>query len=172
MSNIPINPAATGAPAAAPVAPTAGQDGKGPSAVAHGAPSPAKKASAAVAPVMTAAQELEVLIRARYPIIYVTTWEEERIERYLREIAKRREKNLFVWTITDGIVKAGTEPSRNKLGGGSTADPLAALDAVLSQIEPAIYLFKDFHHFTDDQRCNLTVIRRLRDAAHQLRDTY
>src|SRR5438045_95740 len=59
------------------------------------------------------AQELDVLTRARYPIIYVTTWEEERVERCLREIAKRREKNLFIWTITDGIVKAGAEPSRN-----------------------------------------------------------
>jgi AAA+ superfamily predicted ATPase len=184
MSNVPVNPAtpASGAPAPplprtpqAPASPTpatsaaaAGPDGKAPSATA----ATVKKPAGAAAQIMSAAQELEVLIRARYPIIYVTTWEEERVERYLREIAKRREKNLFVWTITDGIVKAGTEPSRNKLGGGSTADPLAALDAVLSQIEPAIYLFKDFHHFTDDQRCNLTVIRRLRDAAHQLRDTY
>ncbi|MCC7083402.1 MAG: AAA family ATPase [Pirellulales bacterium] len=117
-------------------------------------------------------QELEVLIRARYPIIYITTWEEERAEHCLREIAKRREKNLYLWTITDGIVKAGSEPSRSKLGTNSTTDPVAALDAVLAQVEPAIYLFKDFHPFTEDQRCNLTVIRRLRDAAHQLRDSY
>ena len=133
---------------------------------------PPKKSAAKLQQQMSATQELDVLIRARYPIIYVTTWEEERVERCLREIAKRREKNLFVWTITDGIVKAGTEPSRNKLGTGNTSDPLAALDAVLAQVEPAIYLFKDFHPFTEDQRCNLTVIRRLRDAAHQLRDTY
>ena len=39
-------------------------------------------------------------------------------------------------------------------------------------MEPAIYLFKDFHRFTEDERCNLTVIRRLRDVAHHLRDTY
>ncbi len=90
----------------------------------------------------------------------------------MREIAQRREKNLFIWTITDGIVKAGTEPSRNKMGSSNTSDPLAALDAVLAQMEPAIYLFKDFHPFTEGERCNLTVIRRLRDAAHLLRDTY
>ena len=33
-------------------------------------------------------------------------------------------------------------------------------------------MFKDFHRFTEDERCNLSVIRRLRDVAHHLRDTY
>ncbi|HID75262.1 MAG TPA: AAA family ATPase [Planctomycetaceae bacterium] len=116
--------------------------------------------------------ELEVLIRARYPIIYVVSWEEERVERCLREIAGKRGKNLFVWTITQGIVKSGSEPQRTKSGSGSTSDPLVALDAVINHVEPAIFLFKDFHPFTEDNRCNVSVIRRLRDVAYHLRDTY
>lgn len=121
---------------------------------------------------LSAQQELDVLVRARYPIIYVVTWEEERVERCLREIGAARNKKLFVWTITQGIVKSGAEAQQSKSGSGNTSDPLAALDAVIHQVEPAIYLFKDFHRFTDDERCNLTVIRRLRDVAHHLRDTY
>jgi ATP-dependent 26S proteasome regulatory subunit len=116
--------------------------------------------------------ELEVLIRARYPIIYVVSWEEERVERYLREISEKRNKNLFVWTVTQGITKSGVDAQRAKFGGGNTGDPLVALDAVIQHVEPAVYLFKDFHRFTVEDRCNLTVIRRLRDLAHQLRDTY
>jgi AAA+ superfamily predicted ATPase len=116
--------------------------------------------------------ELEVLIRARYPIIYVVSWEEERVERCLREIAENRGKKLFVWTVTQGIVKSGAEPDRAKSGSGNTTDPLAALDAVINQIDPAVYLFKDFHHFTEDNRCNMAVVRRLRDLAYHLRDTY
>jgi len=119
-----------------------------------------------------AQQELDVLVRARYPIIYVITWEEERVERCLREIGAARNKNLFVWTITQGIVKSGTDAQQSKSGSGNTSDPLAALDAVIHQVEPAIYLFKDFHRFTEDERCNLSVVRRLRDVAHHLRDTY
>lgn len=119
-----------------------------------------------------AQHELDVLIRARYPIIYVTTWEEERVESCLRRIAAARKKQLFVWTITQGIVKSGSDTRQGKSGAGNTSDPIAALDAVIQNIEPAIYLFKDFHRFTVDERCNLTVIRRLRDVAHQLRDTY
>jgi ATP-dependent 26S proteasome regulatory subunit len=133
---------------------------------------PATEPPRATAVPSAAKQELDVLIRARYPIIYVVTWEEERVERALREIAAARKKNLFVWTITQGIVKSGADTQQGKTGAGSTSDPLAALDAVLQQIEPAIYLFKDFHRFTEDERCNLTVIRRLRDVAHHLHDTY
>ena len=116
--------------------------------------------------------ELDVLIRARYPIVYVVTWEEERVEQQLARIAAARNKKLFVWTCTQGIVRAGSEPQSSKSGSGSTSDPLAALDTILSHVEPALYLLKDFHPFTEDIRCNITTIRRLRDVAYQLRDTY
>jgi AAA+ superfamily predicted ATPase len=117
-------------------------------------------------------EELEVLIRARYPIIYVLSWEEERVEQRLSAIARKRNKQFYVWTYTQGIVKYGAEPQRTKSGTGSTADPLSALDAVLGHVEPAIYLFKDFHPFTEENRANLAVIRRLRDVAYHLRDSY
>ena len=120
----------------------------------------------------TCAEELEVLIRARYPIIYLVSWEEERIEQYVARIAKKRNKKVLIWTFTQGIVKQGAEPQRGKGAPGSTTDPLAALDAVLEQVEPAIYLFKDFHPFMEENRCNLAIIRRLRDVAFHLRDTY
>jgi len=149
----PVVPAASAAPAPA------------------SAPSARKQASAPKRP-HSAKEELEVLIRARYPIIYVSSWEEERVERCLREIAEKRDKQLFVWTITQGIIKAGAEPPRGKACTGKTADPLAALDAVIDQIDPAIFLFKDFHPFTANERCNVSIIRRLRDVAHHIRDTY
>jgi AAA+ superfamily predicted ATPase len=119
-----------------------------------------------------AASELEVLIRARYPVVYVVTWEEERVEQQLAKIAAARSKRFYVWTCTQGIVKHGSEPQQTPSGTGNTADPLAALDAVLKHVEPAIYLFKDFHPFTEENRANLAVIRRLKDVAYHLRDTY
>jgi AAA+ superfamily predicted ATPase len=156
-----------------------GKSGNGGKPAATGAASPSapqvtKPASDAAprARKNPAQQELDILIRARYPIIYVTTWEEERVESCLRRIATARKKQLFVWTITQGIVKSGSDTRQGKSGTGNTSDPIAALDAVIQNVEPAIYLFKDFHRFTVDERCNLTVIRRLRDLAHQLRDTY
>lgn len=118
--------------------------------------------------------EIEVLIRARYPILYVVTWEEERLEQRLNEIAKRRNKTFHVWTCSQGMVKYGADPQRGKTGAGNTCDPTAGLDAVLSHVDPAIFLFKDLHDHLDIRVCpaNLRNIRRLRDVAQALRDTY
>src|ERR1035441_5161107 len=98
-------------------------------------------------------EELEVLIRARYPIIYVVTWEEERLEQRLLEIAKRRNKTLHVWTCSQGVVPYGAEPQRGKTGSGNTCDPIAGLDAVLAYVDPAIFLFKDLHDHLDIRVC-------------------
>lgn len=137
-------------------------------------PKPTARPDVGVSRKLDAPEELDVLIRARYPIIYVVSWEEERVERCLRQIAESRNKKLFVWTLSSGIVKSGAEPPRGKTN--ATCDPLAALDSVVDQIEPAIYLFKDFHHFTTNEpyrACgNMPVYRRLRDVALHLRDTY
>ncbi len=141
-------------------------------AVANGTPRDGKSVAVTVE-CSSAQQELEVLIRARYPIIYVVSWEEERVEKLLAEIALKRNKKLFIWTCTQGVVKPGADPQRGgKIGSGNTTDPLAALDTVLGHVEPAIFLFKDFHPYTDDQRCNTAIIRRLRDVAYHLRDSY
>ncbi len=133
------------------------------------------KPAAATAPVVKRpTDELEVLIRARYPIIYVVTWEEERLEQRLLEIAKKRNKTLHIWTCSQGVVQFGAEPQRGKPGSGNTCDPVAGLDAVLGYVEPGIFLFKDLHDHLDVRVCsgNLRNIRRLRDVAHALRDTY
>ncbi|MBL8851318.1 MAG: AAA family ATPase, partial [Planctomycetaceae bacterium] len=151
----PVSPAVPNTPAAAPRP-----------------PAPVKKPQPpAAAQRSSTAEELEILIRARYSIIYVVTWEEERVERLLQQIAEKRNKKLFVWTITQGIVKHGSETQRGK-SGGKTTDPIQALDAVIDQVDPSIFLFKDFHPFTAPDRGNIAILRRLRDASHHLRDTY
>ena len=104
----------------------------------------------------------------------MVTWEEERLEQRLLEIAKKRNKTFHVWTCSQGMVQFGAEPQRGKTGAGNTCDPIAGLDAVLSHVDPAIFLFKDLHDHLDIRVCpgNLRNIRRLRDVAHALRDTY
>lgn len=135
---------------------------------------PAAPAQPAPTPPRRPPDELEVLIRARYPIIYVVTWEEERLEQRLLEIAKKRNKTLHIWTCSQGVVAFGADPQRGKTGSGNTCDPMAGLDAVLNHVDPAIFLFKDLHDHLDIRVCpgNLRNIRRLRDVAHALRDTY
>jgi len=113
--------------------------------------------------------EIEILIRARYPILYVITSEEMRAQQVLVEIAARRQKKVFEWTYSSGIVPAGASIQSQKDRNPATKDPLAALDLVIEQVEPAIFLFKDFHPFLT--RSNIAVIRRLKDIAVHLKNS-
>jgi ATP-dependent 26S proteasome regulatory subunit len=114
--------------------------------------------------------EIETLIRARYPILYIITNEEMRVQNLLVEIAAKRQKKVFEWTYSNGIVPAGTNIQSQKNRNASTKDPLAALDQVIEQVEPAIYLFKDFHPFLTKN--NFAIIRKLKDIAQHLKNSF
>jgi len=43
---------------------------------------------------MDAFQEIETLIRSKYPIVWVTTWEERRVERGMAELATKLNRVL------------------------------------------------------------------------------
>jgi SpoVK/Ycf46/Vps4 family AAA+-type ATPase len=106
--------------------------------------------------------ELETLIRARYPIIYIVSWEEKRVEDALRAIARERGKKIFFWTITQGMV---VNPNHRD---NATRDPIAALDFVMDSRDQALFVLKDYHAFISD----VTVTRRLRDLTVALKTSY
>ncbi|HEX2574609.1 MAG TPA: AAA family ATPase [Polyangia bacterium] len=107
--------------------------------------------------VIPSAREVEDLIKARYPLLYIVSSEEARVEEALRELAVRRMMNLAAWSITRGFVQlAGT------LKGGDAKDPIKALDYVAAQESKGIFVLRDFHAFVGDP----TVVRKLRDLAH------
>lgn len=110
-------------------------------------------------------KEIDVLIRARYPLIYLVSWEETRVIEKLKEMSEHRAKNLFIWSITRGIFKVDDAPSKVD---ESTRDPLNALNFVAQYPDPALFVFLDFHSFLNDQ----AVIRKLRDLVTNLKETY
>ncbi|MEW6556990.1 MAG: hypothetical protein AB1349_06515 [Elusimicrobiota bacterium] len=112
--------------------------------------------------------ELEILIRARYPIISVLTWEEERVEEELKTIAKNSSKNVFSWSVTRGIMPLGASIQSKKILVEGSTDPLVALQEVLERIDPAIYVFKDFHPYLT----NPEIVRKLRELAQYLKESY
>jgi AAA+ superfamily predicted ATPase len=118
----------------------------------------------------TCLEEIEVLIRARYPILYIVSWEEQRVQDWLLEVAKKRNKRVYEWSFSTGIVPAGTSIQSQRPRTSTTKDPLAALDHVVDQVEPALYLFKDLHPFLT--RNNFAVIRRLKEIGLQLKNSY
>src|SRR5262249_31401969 len=119
---------------------------------------------------MTFPSELDTLIRARYPLLYVISSEEMRVQELVVEIAKKRQKRVFEWSYSTGIVPAGTSIQSQKHRNAATKDPLMALDQVIEQVEPAIFLFKDFHPFLTKN--NFAVIRKLKDIALHLKNSF
>lgn len=113
------------------------------------------------------ARQLDVLIRARYPILYLVSWEEDRAMYLLLRIARTQKKNLAVWTATEGMstieVASGLREMADK-----GRKPLEALNAILQDAQPCIYVLKDFHPYLKDP----VVIRQLRDLCHALRRSY
>lgn len=132
------------------------------------APAPAPKKNAHAC--RTQNQEMEVLVRARYPLLYVVSWEEGRVIDAVNKIGRRLGKKVYEWSCSGGLAPAGADPREMRAGKSSTKDPLVALKEVMEQIEPAIYVFKDFHAFL--QRTNYQVIRALRDIANHLKASY
>jgi AAA+ superfamily predicted ATPase len=115
-------------------------------------------------------QELETLVRARYPILYVVSAEEARVQQLVVGIAQRRQKKVFEWSFSTGIVPAGTSIQSQKHRNAPTKDPLVALDQVIDQVDPAIFVFKDFHPFLT--RNNYAVIRKLKEISLQLKNSF
>src|SRR5215831_18139173 len=114
--------------------------------------------------------ELETLIRARYPILYIVSSEELRAESVIIEVAKKRQKKVFEWSYSTGIVPAGTSIQSQKNRSSATKEPLAALDQVIEQVEPALFVFKDLHPFL--AKSQYAVIRKLKDIAQQLKNSH
>lgn len=111
--------------------------------------------------------EIEIMIRARYPIIYITSWEEKRVENDLIKIASRTEKKIFSWTSTQGLVNLTLSKSSLTVN-DSTRDLYSALDTIHKSVDPALYIIKDIHHYLNDP----VIIRKLRDLSIALRSTF
>src|SRR6188472_2435873 len=106
--------------------------------------------------------EIEDLIKARYSLIWISSPEESRVEDSLRKTCVEREMRLEVWSITEGF-----KVLANGQGTRDVKDPMKAIDHVIRAEGRALFVLRDFHPFLKEP----AVVRRLRDAATELRKT-
>lgn len=106
-------------------------------------------------------KNIEILIRARYPLVYTVSFEEMRVVDSIKKIAKRRNKNLFQWSITEGL----ETPEGSFLA--EFKDPVKVLEYILQMDTNGVFVLKDFHHYMNDP----VIIRKLRDLGHSLKLT-
>jgi ATP-dependent 26S proteasome regulatory subunit len=102
-------------------------------------------------------RELSLLVRARYPIIYLVTWEERRVDKALRSLASQLQKRVHFWRVSRGF---------DALEDGDS--PANALNQAVRSRERAFFVLQDFHPYLEDP----LHVRLLRDAAHALKTSY
>jgi hypothetical protein len=108
------------------------------------------------------ADHLDLLIRARTPILWIRSQEEERIATLLAAAARRLgNRALARWDFISGL---SGWPGRD---GEAARNPLAALEslAALPAEQPALLVLHDFHRYCDDA----SICRKLRNLATSLR---
>ena len=103
------------------------------------------------------------LLNARFPLLYVQTWEEDRALAEVCAVATdpavvRTPRRIVTWSRTDGLrCTDGTAVT-------GTTDAVRALDAVLASDEPSLYVLHDLHpELGHGGKADPAVVRRLRD---------
>ena len=106
--------------------------------------------------------EFVLLLKARYPILYISTNEEERIEYLIKYCAKKYvSRTYYAWDFVDGY-----QGNPNDTG-FAARNPLEALDLVdkLTPETASLFVLKDYDNFLKD----FSVIRKLKNLSRSLK---
>jgi SpoVK/Ycf46/Vps4 family AAA+-type ATPase len=109
-------------------------------------------------------EQLKTYIRARFPLLYVLTWEEERAVREIERTCIDLRKKCFLWTQTQGLRNVALNGAPND----GLCDPMAVLNHVIDCSDDAVFAFLDFHPFLEHH----PVHRRLRDLVRALKRSH
>lgn len=102
---------------------------------------------------MSFTSELNLILRARYPVLYIASGEEERAEAAIQGVAKELGRKVYTWDFVDGY---GNDAKRN---------PLQALEFVEKISQGAVFILRDFDRFLDD----VAIARKLRNLQTHLK---
>lgn len=107
-------------------------------------------------------QEFSLLLRACYPLIYISSSEEERVEKTIAQIIQSMgNRHTYVWDFVEGYQD---NPNNANLG---RRNPLQALEFVekLPENTAGVFILRDFHRFLED----ISISRKLRNLARKLK---
>ena len=111
---------------------------------------------------MTFIDELLLFLKSRYPVLHITSIEEERVEYILRKNIKNTlKRSIFTWDFIDGY---SGNPNHK---GIAERNPMQALEFIerLNPETPAVFILKDYNRFIND----LAISRKLRNLSRVLK---
>ncbi|MFB3788413.1 MAG: AAA family ATPase [bacterium] len=107
-------------------------------------------------------QDLQIYIRAGYPILYVVTAEEDRAIDLITHSSQEGElarRKPLIWSISRGLCTIDHKAVDRKI-----LDPKIILPFLLEFQEPGLFILEDFHFFMDERSPTAPlIIRQLRD---------
>lgn len=110
------------------------------------------------------------LLRARFPFLYFTTWEEDRAKSYISSIVQNETliktiRKVYSWTSTEGF-KYEDALIRD------TQQPLKALEYIEKCNEPSVFILQDFHIYFghNGRQPDYQIIRKMRDLNGHLKN--
>jgi len=116
-------------------------------------------------------KKLANLMKARFPYIYITTYEEDRVTELIKTVVKdplhiKTIREVFIWTQTIGFVNDETGKSIN-----GTTCPMKALEFIQKFEKDAVFIMYDFHvNFGAKNRApDPVVTRKMRDIVPLLK---
>jgi hypothetical protein len=121
--------------------------------------------------------ELDIRIRARYPLIAINTYEEDRVREALIDLVfqdRHKEKPLYFWSRPTGLQKIvdpkeGVEQNPTSIG--DTDDPESVLGFIGDQ-KTGIFLLCDYAPYISPYgQEDPLLVRRLREIAWKLKST-
>ena len=112
--------------------------------------------------------ELSSLIKARFPIIYIITWEEKRFVDVVKNMFNdtsffSKPRPIWEWTVVDGFIK------NDKAERTNIKTAIAALDFIDELNEDGVFVLKDLYADLSLPRCEQAVIRKLKDLIWKIK---
>ena len=131
------------------------------------------------APLEKIVTELDVLIRARYPLIAINTAEEARFHRIIQAVAqlkchRGKNKGLFVWSRTTGLRQiAGSELKGGKeVSVPDTQDATSVLEYI-GQQKKGLFVLCDYSPYLAPYgQEDPQLVRRLRELAWRIKSKH
>ena len=106
---------------------------------------------------MKDSHDLGLLLDSRVPLIVIETFDEKRALDMLLKVANQRKKNIFRWSVTDGLARLSFGPQVVKIA--EQTEPKAILQFIKDTVAPAIYVLCDFHPYFKEEPTNIRLVK-------------
>lgn len=94
---------------------------------------------------MSDEHDLKVILRSRFPLVVIESFEEPRVLALLERVANLEDQPLFVWTATEGLRRRGRNETVPE-----TRKPPALLHHLYSTAQNGVFALLDFHPYLGD----------------------